>query len=204
MEPLFHPKLKHEKSRWNIFCLLSLRRVSLVAQMISILLQCRRPQFDPRVRKISWRRDWQPIWVFLPGEFHGQKNMGYSLWDCRHDWATNTCIFWKIIAFCPTNESWVEEWSLARVQLQQPGIQPEEVNGVSELDSLSVFYGLPVYFKFKILFYIFTKTLGHKFDIFRSPSPRFIISTNHCCSSNRVPASVIFLESALSSILYLF
>ena len=40
----------------------------------------------------------------------------------------------------------------ARVQLQQPGIQPEEVNGVSEWDSLSVFYGLPLYSKFKILF----------------------------------------------------
>ena len=65
------------------------------------------------------------------------------------------------------------------------------------------FLGLPVYFKFKILFYTFTKTLGQRFDIFSSPSPRFIISTNHCCSSNRVPASMIFLESALSSIIYL-
>ena len=70
-------------------------------------------------------------------------------------------------------------------------------------DSLSVFYGLPVYFKFKILFYTFTKTLGQRFDIFSSPSPRFIISINHCCSSNRVPASVILSESALSSIIYL-
>ena len=33
-------------------------------------------------------------------------------------------------------------------QLQQPGIQPEEVNSVSQWDSLSVFYGLSVYFKF--------------------------------------------------------
>ena len=28
--------------------------------------------FDPWVRKIFWRRKWQPIPVFLPGEFHGQ------------------------------------------------------------------------------------------------------------------------------------
>ena len=56
------------------------------------------------------------------------------------------------------------------------------------------FLGLPVYFKFKILFYTFTKTLGQRFDIFSSPSPRFIISINHCCSSNRVPASVILSD----------
>ena len=92
----------------------------------------------------------------------------------------------------------------AGVQLQQPGIQPEEMNGVGDWGSLSVFYGLPVYSKFKILFYTFTKTLGQRFDIFSSPSPRFIISINHCCSSNRVPASVILWESALSSIIYLF
>ena len=38
----------------------------------------------------------------------------------------------------------------AGVQLQQPGIQPEEMDGVGQWDSLSVFYGLPVYSKFKI------------------------------------------------------
>ena len=30
--------------------------------------------------------------VFLPGEFHGQRNLaGYSSWGCRvgHDWVTN-------------------------------------------------------------------------------------------------------------------
>ena len=46
-----------------------------------------------------------------------------------------------------------------------------------------IFLGLPTYFKFKILFYTFTETLGQRFDIFSSPSPRFIISINHCCSS---------------------
>ena len=44
-------------------------------------------------------------------------------------------------------------------------------------------FGLPIYSKFKILFYTFTKTLDQRFDIFSSPSFRFIISTNHCCSS---------------------
>ena len=91
----------------------------------------------------------------------------------------------------------------AGVQLQQPGIQPEVVSGVGEKlrQSLS-FLGLPVYFKFKILFYTFTKTLGQRFDIFSSPSPKFIISINHCCSSNRVPASGILSESPPLSIIY--
>ena len=30
--------------------------------------QCRRHGFDPWVRKIPWRRKWQPTPVFLPGE----------------------------------------------------------------------------------------------------------------------------------------
>ena len=30
---------------------------------------------------IPWRREWLPIPVFLPGEFHGQRNLvGYSPW----------------------------------------------------------------------------------------------------------------------------
>ena len=41
----------------------------------------RRPVFDPWVRKIPWRREWQPIPVFLPGKSHGQRSLvGYSPW----------------------------------------------------------------------------------------------------------------------------
>ena len=44
-----------------------------------IYLQCRRPGFNPWVRKIPWRREWQPTPVFLPGEYHGQRSLtGYS------------------------------------------------------------------------------------------------------------------------------
>ena len=39
-----------------------------------ICLECRRPGFDPWVRKIPWRRKWLPTLVFLPGEFHGQRS----------------------------------------------------------------------------------------------------------------------------------
>ena len=31
--------------------------------------------FNPWVRKIPWRRAWQPNLVFLPGEFHRQSNL---------------------------------------------------------------------------------------------------------------------------------
>ena len=54
--------------------------IERVAQMI-ILLQCRRPRFDPWVGNILWRRKWQPTPVFLPGEFHGQRSLtDYSPW----------------------------------------------------------------------------------------------------------------------------
>ena len=46
--------------------------------------QCRKRGFDPWVRKIPWRRKWQPTPVFLPGKFHGQSSlMDYSPWDFK-------------------------------------------------------------------------------------------------------------------------
>jgi len=62
--------------------------------------QCRRLKrcrLDPWVRKIPWRRAWQPTPVFLPGESHGQRSLaGYSPWGHRvgHNWSDHmhTCI----------------------------------------------------------------------------------------------------------------
>ena len=49
---------------------------------VRICLQCRscrRRGFNPWVRKVPWRRAWQPVPVSLPGESHGQRSMeGYS------------------------------------------------------------------------------------------------------------------------------
>ena len=40
--------------------------------------------FDPWVKKIPWRRKWQPSPVLLPGKSHGQRSLvGYSPWDCK-------------------------------------------------------------------------------------------------------------------------
>ena len=36
---------------------------------------CRRHGFDPRGRKIPWRRKWQPTPLCLPGESHGQRSL---------------------------------------------------------------------------------------------------------------------------------
>ena len=56
-----------------------------------ICLQCGRPRFDPWVMKIPCRRKWQPTPVFLPGKFHGWRNLlGYSPWGCKESdkWLT--------------------------------------------------------------------------------------------------------------------
>ena len=38
-------------------------------------MQCRRHGFNLWVRKIPWRRVWQPIPVFLPRKFYGQRTL---------------------------------------------------------------------------------------------------------------------------------
>ena len=41
----------------------------------------RKYRFNPWFGKIPWRRKWQPTSVFLPGKFHGQRNLeGHSPW----------------------------------------------------------------------------------------------------------------------------
>ena len=46
--------------------------------------KCRRCRFSPWVRKIPWRRKWQPISVFLPGKLHGERSLvGYSPWGFK-------------------------------------------------------------------------------------------------------------------------
>ena len=49
-----------------------------------MLLKCKRHRFSPWVGKISWRREWLPTPLFLPGEFHGQRSLeGYTLWGYK-------------------------------------------------------------------------------------------------------------------------
>ena len=37
--------------------------------------RCKRRGFSPWVRRIPWRRAWQPAPIFLPGECHGQRSL---------------------------------------------------------------------------------------------------------------------------------
>ena len=54
---------------------------TLVAQMKTVSLQCRRPRFSSWGGKIFWRRKWQPTSIFLPGTFHGWRSLvSYSTW----------------------------------------------------------------------------------------------------------------------------
>ena len=67
---------------------------SQVAQTIKNLPQCRKPGFDPWVRKITWRWEWQFTPVFLPEECHGQRSLaGHSPWGHKESDNTNTFTF---------------------------------------------------------------------------------------------------------------
>ena len=59
-----------------------------------IRLQCSRPEFDPWVGKIPWRRAWQTTPVFLPGESPWTEEPGglQSTGSQRvgHEWVTST------------------------------------------------------------------------------------------------------------------
>ena len=57
--------------------------------------RCMRCGFSPWVRKIPWRRKWQPTPVSLPGKFHGQRSLvGYSPWGSKElDTTEHTHIF---------------------------------------------------------------------------------------------------------------
>ena len=55
----------------------------MVGQMVAQLVKNMPARQETRVRswvgKFLWRREWQSVPVFLPGEFHGQRSLvGYS------------------------------------------------------------------------------------------------------------------------------
>ena len=60
---------------------------------------CRRREFDPWVRKIPWRREWQLTPVFLPGESPWTEEPGrlQFMWSqrVRQDWATEQQKIWQ-------------------------------------------------------------------------------------------------------------
>ena len=60
---------------------------SLVAQLVKNLPSMWETGFDPCVRKIPWRRKWQPTPVLLHGRFHGRRSLvGYSPWGHKESY----------------------------------------------------------------------------------------------------------------------
>jgi len=56
---------------------------SLVAQTVKTACDGRRFRFDPS-QEDPLEKERQPIPVFLPGKFHGQRSLtGYSSWGCK-------------------------------------------------------------------------------------------------------------------------
>ena len=74
-----------------------------MAQQWRICLPCRRHRtcgVNPWVRKITLERAWQPIPVFLAGEFCGQGSrdnlQSMGLQRVRHDWSDWAPTFWEL------------------------------------------------------------------------------------------------------------
>ena len=83
----------YDQNVWKEVCIVlskeSLRRPSGLSWWLSgkeSACHCRKHKFDSWVRKIPWRRKWQPTPVFLPGKSHGQRSLVGK--RVRHDLMT--------------------------------------------------------------------------------------------------------------------
>ena len=104
---------------------------NLVTQTVKgIHLQCGRPGFNPGVGKIHWRRAWQPIPVFLPGEspWTGEPGRLQSMGSQRagHGWATRHST--ALNCLCLQGQNWkkgaervTSQGCLVNVQMCGPG-----------------------------------------------------------------------------------
>ena len=71
-------EIKDDTKRWRDTSSSWMRRVNIV-KMTEVHKAIHR--FNPWIRKIPWRRKWQPTPVFLSGKDHGQRSLaGYSPW----------------------------------------------------------------------------------------------------------------------------
>ena len=110
--------------------------------------QCRKHRrcgFTPWVRKIPWRRKWQPTPVFLPGKSHGwgslrlqymgsqrighdwvteQQQSGKSEWSHSVSWNVHSSIFWKSI-WKINNTCSLNIWKNLPVKTSRFGLFPD-------------------------------------------------------------------------------
>ena len=62
-------------------------------QKKNLIMQCRKPGFNPWVGKTTWRMEWLPTPVFLPGKSHRQRKLaGDSPW-CTSDTVANAGVW---------------------------------------------------------------------------------------------------------------
>ena len=70
--------VSHSQTAWGQILALLL----IIGGAVGKESACNAKRREMWVRKIPWRRKWQPTAVFLPGKIHGQRSMaGYSKWS---------------------------------------------------------------------------------------------------------------------------
>ena len=74
---------------------------------------CKRPEFNPWVKKIPWMRAWQPAPGAWPGESHGHRSLTIELQRVRHDWRDGACREVHINTYTHS-----EPWSALRTTTQ--------------------------------------------------------------------------------------
>ena len=103
------------------------------------IYQCQRLGFHPWLRKIPWRKAWQPTPVFLPGEFPWTEEPGrlQSLGSQRvgHNWSNlaNKCVWQLVITKYKNLLKLAEErWNLLK------RVNPSEANKEKSHNNLTV------------------------------------------------------------------
>ena len=98
------------------FCHHGTEWASLVPQTVKKLLAMQGS--DPWVRKIPWRRGWQPTPVFLPSKFHKQRRLvGCSPWGYKESDTTEPLTHRREY---PRNPQTLSSQSKKNISLQRP------------------------------------------------------------------------------------
>ena len=94
--------------------------------------RCKRHSFSPRVRKIPWRRKWQPTSVFLPENFHEQRSLvGYSPCGCKESDTTEQLNKHTYVKYISIKRGWLQP-----AQRAQPrGAAPRPRSGAAAMRS---------------------------------------------------------------------
>ena len=84
-------------------------------------LQCGRPGFDPWVRKILWRRKWQPTAVFLPGESLWTEEPGrlQSMGSKESDMTEQLTLSLSCLSLLEVSKLFFSEWLTILHSIQQ-------------------------------------------------------------------------------------